>query len=108
MRAIFGEKASDEATPVAGPGMDGTVIDVRVFTRDGGKDPCSRQAGRRQAGRQGRQAANGGTGIWKRSVSDLEHQMRILEDDLYQRMERMLVGHHEGGPGACMAGDRHA
>ena len=36
LRAIFGEKASDvKDTTLRAPGMDGTVIDVRVFTRDG-------------------------------------------------------------------------
>ena len=37
LRAIFGEKASDvKDTSLRVPsGMDGTVIDVQVFTRDG-------------------------------------------------------------------------
>ena len=37
LRAIFGEKASDvkDTSLRVPPGMDGTVIDVRVFTRDG-------------------------------------------------------------------------
>jgi DNA-directed RNA polymerase subunit beta len=37
LRAIFGEKASDvkDTRLRVPPGMDGTVIDVRVFTRDG-------------------------------------------------------------------------
>src|SRR5204862_219898 len=37
LRAIFGEKASDvkDTGLRVPPGMDGTVIDVRVFTRDG-------------------------------------------------------------------------
>lgn len=39
LRAIFGEKASDvKDTSLRVPsGMDGTVIDVQVFTRDGVK-----------------------------------------------------------------------
>jgi len=37
LRAIFGEKASDvkDTSLRVPPGMDGTVIDVRVFTREG-------------------------------------------------------------------------
>src|SRR5690242_20478886 len=37
LRAIFGEKATDvkDTSLRVPPGMDGTVIDVRVFTRDG-------------------------------------------------------------------------
>ena len=37
LRAIFGEKASDvkDSSLRVPPGMDGTVIDVQVFTRDG-------------------------------------------------------------------------
>ena len=37
LRAIFGEKARDvkDTSLRVPPGMDGTVIDVRVFTRDG-------------------------------------------------------------------------
>src|SRR3546814_4765996 len=37
LRAIFGEKASDvkDSSLRVPPGMDGVVIDVQVFTRDG-------------------------------------------------------------------------
>ena len=87
LRAIFGEKASDvKDTSLRVPsGMDGTVIDVRVFTRDGvEKDARAQQIEEAEL---------------KRIRKDLNDQMRILEDDLYQRMERMLVGQAaEGGP----------
>ncbi|NMQ20573.1 DNA-directed RNA polymerase subunit beta [Candidatus Competibacter phosphatis] len=87
LRAIFGEKASDvKDTSLRVPsGMDGTVIDVRVFTRDGvEKDSRAQQIEETEL---------------KRIRKDLNDQMRILEDDLYQRMERMLVGQTaEGGP----------
>jgi DNA-directed RNA polymerase subunit beta len=46
LRAIFGEKASDvkDTSLRVPPGMDGTVIDVQVFTRDGiEKDKRARQ-----------------------------------------------------------------
>ncbi len=87
LRAIFGEKASDvKDTSLRVPsGMDGTVIDVRVFTRDGvEKDSRAQKIEETEL---------------KRIRKDLNDQMRILEDDLYQRMERMLVGQTaEGGP----------
>ncbi len=87
LRAIFGEKASDvKDTSLRVPsGMDGTVIDVRVFTRDGvEKDSRARQIEDAEL---------------KRIRKDLNDQARILEDDLYQRMERMLVGQMaHGGP----------
>ncbi|MCP5158564.1 MAG: DNA-directed RNA polymerase subunit beta [Gammaproteobacteria bacterium] len=94
LRAIFGEKASDvKDTSLRVPsGMDGTVIDVRVFTRDGvEKDSRALQIEDMEL---------------KRIRKDLNDQLRILEEDLYQRMERMLVGHSsEGGPEGLRVGD---
>ena len=94
LRAIFGEKASDvKDTSLRVPsGMDGTVIDVRVFTRDGvEKDSRAKQIEETELAR-----------IRK----DLNDQLRILEDDLYQRMERMLIGQPaEGGPNNLQRGD---
>ncbi|MCB1778270.1 MAG: DNA-directed RNA polymerase subunit beta, partial [Candidatus Competibacteraceae bacterium] len=94
LRAIFGEKASDvKDTSLKVPsGMDGTVIDVRVFTRDGvEKDSRALQIEEMEL---------------KRIRKDLNDQLRILEDDLYQRMERMLVGQPaEGGPEGLRGGD---
>ncbi len=95
LRAIFGEKASDvKDTSLRVPsGMDGTVIDVRVFTRDGvEKDSRARQIEEAEL---------------KRIRKDLNDQLRILEDDLYQRMERMLADHPaDGGPGGLRGGER--
>ena len=94
LRAIFGEKASDvKDTSLRVPsGMDGTVIDVRVFTRDGvEKDSRARQIEETEL---------------KRVRKDLNDQLRILEDDLYQRMERTLVDQPaEGGPGGLRGGE---
>ena len=58
LRAIFGEKASDvkDTSLRVPPGMDGTVIDVRVFTRDGVEKDSPRpvdREGRDRAGPQG-------------------------------------------------------
>jgi len=87
LRAIFGEKASDvKDTSLRVPsGMDGTVIDVQVFTRDGvEKDARAIQIEEEQLAL-----------IRK----DLNDQLRIMEDDVYQRVENLLQGKvAEGGP----------
>ena len=79
LRAIFGEKASDvkDTSLRVPPGMDGTVIDVRVFTRDGvEKDARALSIERHEL----------------ESVrKDLADQQRILEEDIFQRVERLLV-----------------
>ena len=95
LRAIFGEKASDvKDTSLKMPsGMSGTVIDVQVFTRDGvDKDT------RALANEAGELA-----GIKK----DLRDQQKIVEDDTYDRITRLLSGKvAEGGPGDLKAGDK--
>ncbi len=95
LRAIFGEKASDvKDTSLRVPsGMDGTVIDVRVFTRDGvEKDTRAKQIEATELAR-----------IRK----DLNDQLRILEEDLYQRVERMLIGKvADSGPEGLSSGAR--
>ncbi len=80
LRAIFGEKASDvkDTSLRVPPGMDGTVIDVRVFTRDGvEKDSRAQSIEKSEI---------------ERVRKDLQDQRRILEDDLYSRVQDMLVG----------------
>jgi DNA-directed RNA polymerase subunit beta len=95
LRAIFGEKASDvkDTGLRVPPGMDGTVIDVRVFTRDGvEKDSraLSIEAAEIESVRK-----------------DFGDQLRILEDDIFQRVERMLTGKQaEGGPAGLKSGSR--
>jgi DNA-directed RNA polymerase subunit beta len=95
LRAIFGEKASDvkDTSLRVPPGMDGTVIDVRVFTRDGvDKDSraLSIEASELESVRK-----------------DLNDQRRILEEDIFDRIERMLVGKVvEGGPNKLKAGSK--
>jgi len=93
LRAIFGEKAADvKDTSLRVPsGMDGTVIDVQVFTRDGvEKDARALQIQDDQL-----------TQIRK----DLNDQLRIMEDDIYSRVESMLQGKvAEGGPKQIAAG----
>ncbi|KPK39370.1 MAG: DNA-directed RNA polymerase subunit beta [Gammaproteobacteria bacterium SG8_47] len=95
LRAIFGEKASDvKDTSLRVPsGMDGTVIDVQVFTRDGvEKDKRALQIEEEQL-----------AGVKK----DLNDQRRIMEGDVYHRVERLLVGKTaEGGPEGLAAGTK--
>jgi DNA-directed RNA polymerase subunit beta len=87
LRAIFGEKASDvkDTSLRVPPGMDGTVIDVRVFTRDGvEKDSRALSIEKAEI---------------ERVRKDLNDQRRILEDDLFQRVRSMLIGKvADGGP----------
>jgi DNA-directed RNA polymerase subunit beta len=95
LRAIFGEKASDvkDTSLRVPPGMDGTVIDVRVFTRDG-VDKDSRALSIEKA-------------EIERVRKDLGDQQRILEDDLFSRVRDTLVGKvAAGGPNRLKAGSK--
>ena len=95
LRAIFGEKASDvKDTSLKMPsGMSGTVIDVQVFTRDGVDKDARALANE----------ADELAGIKK----DLHDQQKIVEDDTYDRIARLLSGKvAEGGPGDLKAGDK--
>ncbi|MGD8347192.1 MAG: DNA-directed RNA polymerase subunit beta, partial [Lysobacterales bacterium] len=80
LRAIFGEKASDvKDTSLRVPsGMDGTVIDVQVFTRDGVEKDDRAKSIEKQQLRQVRK--------------DLDDQLRIVENAIYQRLENALAG----------------
>jgi DNA-directed RNA polymerase subunit beta len=87
LRAIFGEKASDvKDTSLRVPsGMSGTVIDVQVFTREG-----------IQRDKRAQQIIDDEL---KRYRLDLNDQLRIVEGDAFQRLERMLIDRVvNGGP----------
>ena len=87
LRAIFGEKASDvKDTSLRVPsGMSGTVIDVQVFTREGIQRDKRAQSIIDDA--------------LKRYRQDLNDQLRIVEADAFQRIERVLIGKEmTGGP----------
>ena len=95
LRAIFGEKASDvkDTSLRVPPGMDGTVIDVRVFTRDGvEKDHRALSIEKSEL----------------ESVrKDLDDTLRILEEDIYERVERMITGKMaQGGPNKLKSGSK--
>jgi DNA-directed RNA polymerase subunit beta len=87
LRAIFGEKASDvKDTSLRVPsGMSGTVIDVQVFTREGiVRDKRAQQII---------------DDALKRYRQDLNDQLRIVEGDAFQRIERLLLKKEAtGGP----------
>jgi len=93
LRAIFGEKASDvkDSSLRVPPGMDGTVIDVQVFTRDGiEKDKRARQIEETEI---------------KRVKKDFDDQFRILEGAIYARLRTQIVGKvANGGPAGLKKG----
>ncbi|MBI5659894.1 MAG: DNA-directed RNA polymerase subunit beta [Nitrosomonadales bacterium] len=87
LRAIFGEKASDvKDTSLRVPaGISGTVIDVQVFTREG-----------LQRDRRAQQIIDDELNRYKKDLAD---QMRIVETDVFARLEKMLLGKTaNGGP----------
>src|SRR5690625_3513902 len=87
LRAIFGEKASDvKDTSLRVPsGMVGTVIDVQVYTREGIERDKRAQSIIDDELRRYRQ--------------DLNDQLRIVEDDAFDRIHKFLIGKVvNGGP----------
>ena len=95
LRAIFGEKASDvKDTSLRVPsGMNGTVIDVQVFTREGiEKDARAKDIEEMEI---------------ERIRKDLKDQLRIVEDDTFQRVAALLTDKvAEGGPNGLASGAR--
>ncbi len=95
LRAIFGEKASDvkDTSLRVPPSMEGTVIDVRIFTRDGvEKDQRALSIEKSEL---------------ESARKDFDDKLRILEDDIYERMEKMLIGKMaQGGPNKLKSGSK--
>ena len=80
LRAIFGEKATDikDTSLRVGAGTYGTVLDVRVYTRDGvKKDNRALQIEEAEM---------------DRIRNDLRDEIRIYEDDIYARARSLLMG----------------
>ena len=95
LRAIFGEKASDvKDTSLRVPsGISGVVIDVQVFTREGIERDIRAQ-----------QIIDDELNRYKK---DLVDQMRIVEADTFERIERLLKGKvATGGPNKLSKGAR--
>jgi DNA-directed RNA polymerase subunit beta len=95
LRAIFGEKASDvKDTSLRVPsGIEGTVIDVRVYTRDGiDKDERSLDIEKEQV---------------ELAKKDIADQLRIYEDDILSRVKNLILNKvSEGGPNNLKKGDK--
>jgi DNA-directed RNA polymerase subunit beta len=93
LRAIFGEKASDvkDTSLRVSQGSQGTVIDVQVFTREGiVRDKRAQQIIDDEL---------------KRFRLDLNDQLRIVQADAFDRIEKMLVGKlANGGPNKLAKG----
>ena len=80
LRAIFGEKASDvkDSSLRVPAGMDGTVVDVRVYTRDGvEKDTRAKEI-------ESMEIAS--------IAKNIKDQLRVFENDIYERVARLLLG----------------
>ena len=95
LRAIFGEKAADvKDTSLRVPsGMEGTVIDVQVFTRD--------------SSQKDQRALSIEEDEIKKYRKDLNDRLRIYEDDIFSRIEKLLIGAYaSGGPSGLKAGTK--
>jgi len=95
LRAIFGEKASDvKDTSLRVPaGISGTVIDVQVFTREG-----------LQRDKRAQQIIDDELNRYKKDLTD---QMRIVEADVFARLEKLLMGKvANGGPKKLAKGSK--
>ena len=93
LRAIFGEKASDvKDTSLRVPtGMAGTVIDVRVFTRDGVERDARALAIQEED--------------LKKVRKDLRDELRIYEADIFDRFAKLVIGKPAlGGPKRLVGG----
>jgi DNA-directed RNA polymerase subunit beta len=80
LRAIFGEKAGDvrDASLTCPPGIDGTVVDVKVFTRKGAeKDERSLTIEHSEE---------------EKLLKNLNDEIRILEDERNKRIYELLEG----------------
>jgi DNA-directed RNA polymerase subunit beta len=95
LRAIFGEKASDvkDTSLRVSQGSSGTVIDVQVFTREGiVRDKRAQQIIDDEL---------------KRFRLDLNDQLRIVEADAFDRIEKLLTGKlANGGPAKLLKGTK--
>ena len=78
LRAIFGEKAGDvrDASLTCPPGIEGTVVDVRIFSRKGQeKDERAKQIEQEQV---------------EKLERNLADEIRILTDERLKRLEAIL------------------
>jgi DNA-directed RNA polymerase beta subunit len=81
LRAIFGEKAEEvkESCLYVPPGIEGTVVDVRIFSRKGTeKDERAKNIEEEEI---------------RRLQRDLEEEVRIAKDEKFRKMRELLIGH---------------
>jgi DNA-directed RNA polymerase subunit beta len=80
LRAIFGEKAEDvkESCLYVPPGIEGTVVDVRIFSRKGTqKDERAKSIEEEDI---------------LRLQRDLQEELRIIKDEKFRKLRDLLVG----------------
>ncbi len=80
LRAIFGEKASDvrDTSLRVPPGVNGTIVEVRVFNRHGvDKDERAQAIEREEI---------------ERLAKDRDDEQAILDRNVYARLSEMLIG----------------
>ncbi|MCF6807049.1 DNA-directed RNA polymerase subunit beta [Thiotrichales bacterium 19S9-12] len=95
LRAIFGEKASDvkDSSLRMPTGMDGTVIDVQVFTRDGVEKDSRAELIEKEA--------------LERVRQDLNDEYRIIENVVRQRLASLLIDQKAvSGPNKLKKGEK--
>jgi DNA-directed RNA polymerase subunit beta len=80
LRAIFGEKAGDvrDTSFRVPPGVEGTVIDARVFSRKGvEKDGRTKMIEDKEIAK---------------LTKDMEDEIKILRESAYEKIKRLLIG----------------
>ncbi|MDF2965860.1 MAG: rpoB [Rickettsiaceae bacterium] len=95
LRAIFGEKAADvrDSSLHVPPGVNGTVVEVRVFSRRGvEKDQRALSIERQQI---------------EKLAKDRDDELAIIEHFVFMRLEKLLDGQLVvAGPKGAKAGDK--
>jgi len=95
LRAIFGEKASDvkDTSSRVKSSMFGTVIDVRVFTRDGVEKDARAISLEEEA--------------LVKVRNDLRDELLVFEEDVYTRVENLVTNKvADGGPAGIKSGGK--
>ncbi|MEJ2696291.1 MAG: DNA-directed RNA polymerase subunit beta [Candidatus Sulfobium sp.] len=80
LRAIFGEKAEEvkESCLYVPPGIEGTVVDVRIFSRKGiAKDGRAKDIEEDDI---------------QRLQRDLEEEIKVVKEEKFKRLRRMIAG----------------
>ena len=95
LRAIFGEKASDvkDTSSRVKSSMFGTVIDVRVFTREGVEKDA--------------RAISLEEDALVKVRNDLRDELLVFEEDVYTRVENLVINKvADGGPAGIKPGGK--